>query len=137
MEPNPNADVEEHRFTYALYPHGEGWQDAGTVREAYKLNQPAYIVGHGQPGTRYSYAAVGPANVILETVKKAEDGDGVILRLYESENARTQTTLTLPDGRQKAYSVNLLEEVEEELPVENGRVRFTMRPFEIRSILVK
>ncbi len=137
VEPNPNADVEEHRFTYALYPHGEGWQDAGTVREAYKLNQPAYIVGHGQPGTRYSYAAVGPANVILETVKKAEDGDGVILRLYESENARTQTTLTLPDGRQKAYSVNLLEEVEEELPVENGRVRFTMRPFEIRSILVK
>ena len=45
--------------------------------------------------------------------------------------------LTLPKNSKKAYSVNLLEEVEEELPVENGQVRFTMKPFEIKSILVK
>ena len=137
VEPNPNADVEEHRFTYALYPHGGSWQEAGTVREAYKLNQPSYAVDHGAPGASFSYAAVSPANVILETVKLAEDGGGTVLRLYESENARTKTVLTLPKNSKKAYSVNLLEEIEKELPVENGQVRFTMKPFEIKSILLR
>lgn len=39
-EPNPVTDQEEHDFTYAIYPHAEGWRQAGTVAEAYKLNQP-------------------------------------------------------------------------------------------------
>ncbi len=137
VEPNPNADVEEHTFTYALYPHGGSWQEAGTVREAYKFNLPAYAVAHGAPGTRFSYTSVSPANVILETVKQAEDGDGVVMRLYESENARTKTQLTAPDGFARAYSVDLLEQVEEELPIVDGRVTFTMQPFEIKSILFK
>ena len=89
IEPNPTTDQEEHFFTYALYPHAEGWQQAGTVREAYRLNQPALSVRGGQAGTEYSLASVQPANVILETVKQAEDGNGVIVRLYETENART------------------------------------------------
>ena len=46
-----------------------------------------------------------------------EDGSGTVLRLYESENARTQTVLRVPAGVAKAYSCNLLEEIEEELPV--------------------
>ena len=41
IEPNPETDQEEHFFTYALYPHAEGWREAGAVREAYLLNQPA------------------------------------------------------------------------------------------------
>ena len=137
VEPNPNADVEEHRFTYALYPHGGTWRDAGTVREAYKLNLPAYAVDHGAPGAGFSYTSVSPASVILETVKQAEDGDGVILRLYESENARTKTELTVPAGMTRAYSVDLLEQIEQELPIADGKLRFTMRPFEIRSILLR
>ena len=137
VEPNPNADVEEHRFTYALYPHGGTWREAKTVQEAYKLNLPAYTVGHGTPGARYSYTAVGPDNVILETVKQAEDGDGVILRLYESENARTKTELVAPERFTHAYSVDLLEQIEQQLPIVDGKVRFTMMPFEIKSILFR
>ena len=91
----------------------------------------------GTPGKRYSYAAVDAANVILETVKQAEDGNGTILRLYESENARTKARLTLPAGVTRAYETNLLEEIETELPVENGAVRFTMKPYEIKTILLR
>lgn len=136
VEPNPNADVEEHVFTYALYPHGGTWREAGTVREAYKLNLPVRIVGHGTPKTRRSYASVAPDNLILETVKQAEDGHGVILRLYESENARTRARLTVPAGFTHAYRVNLLEEVEEELRIQNGVVSFTAMPFEICTFLL-
>ena len=39
------------------------------------------------------FLSVDKRDVVLETVKKAEDGDGVIVRLYEVENARTKVTL--------------------------------------------
>lgn len=49
VEPNPNADVEMHTFTYALFPHAGTWKEAGTVEESYQLNLPAYAVRGGQP----------------------------------------------------------------------------------------
>ena len=137
VEPNPNADVEIHDFTYALYPHGGTWRDAGTVQEAYKVNVPAYVVAAGQPGAAYSYASVNKDNVILETVKQAEDGNGTVLRLYECQNARTKTALTVPAGFTKAYSTNLLEEIEEELEIVDGKVNFTIKPYEIKTILLR
>ena len=137
IEPNPNADVEVHHFTYSLYPHGGTWREANTVQEAYNLNQPAYAMAGGVPGTSRSYAGVDQDNVVLETVKQAEDGNGTILRMYECKNARSKTTLRVPETVTKAYSTNLLEEIEEELPVENGKVVFTIKPYEIKTILLR
>ncbi len=137
VEPNPNADVEIHEFTYSLLPHAESWQEAGTVAEAYKLNQPAYAVSGGESGKAVSFASVNKRNVILETVKAAENGEGTVLRLYECENARTKVTLTVPADTKSAYLTNLLEEIESELPVENGKVTFTIKPYEIITVLTK
>ena len=137
IEPNPNADVELHSFTYSLYPHGETWKQAGTVRESYKLNLPAYTVLGGTPGKSYSLVSLDAANVVLETVKQAENGEGTVLRLYESENARTKTALTLPEGVTKVYETNLLEEIEAELPVVDGKLHFVMKPYEIKTILLR
>lgn len=137
VEPNPNADVETHRFTYALYPHGETWKQAGTVQESYKLNQPAYVLPAGTPGKRYSYAAVDKSNVILETVKQAEDGQGTILRLYECENARTKFTLTVPPTTTQACITNLLEEPQHPLTVTNGQIPCTIHPYEILTIRIE
>ncbi|HIT34845.1 MAG TPA: alpha-mannosidase [Candidatus Faecousia intestinigallinarum] len=137
VEPNPNADVEMHYFTYSLYPHAGTWKSANTVQESYNLNQPAYAVQGGVPGKQFSYASVEPRNVVLETVKQAEDGEGTVLRLYECENARTKTTLHVPAAAAHAYSTNLLEEVEEELPIVDGKVTFTIKPYEIKTILLR
>ena len=64
IEPNPMTDYEEHFFTYALYPHAEGWRAAGTVREAYMLNQPLLAVEKGTSAGAYSFASVDKDNVI-------------------------------------------------------------------------
>lgn len=75
--------------------------------------------------------------MVLETVKQAENGDGVVLRMYECENARTKTVVRLPEGAQRAYLTNLLEEIQEELPIVDGKVTFMTKPFEIQTVLVK
>ena len=137
VEPNPNADVEVHNFTYALYPHAGTWKQAGTVKEAYNVNVPAYAVLGGEEGKAYSFASVSHDNVVLETVKQAENGEGTVLRFYECQNARTKATVTVPAEFTKAYATNLLEEVEQELPVVDGKVTFTIKPYEIYTILLK
>jgi len=137
VEPNPNADVEIHNLTYSLLPHQGTWKQAGTVEEAYNLNQPAYAVLGGEEGKCFSFASVDKANVVLETIKQAECGEGTVLRMYECQNARTKVTLTLPEGTEKAYITNLLEEVEEELTVVDGKVTFVIKPFEVMTVLAR
>lgn len=134
IEPNPVTDQEEHFFTYALYPHAEGWRQAGTVGEAYRLNQPALAVKGGVLGTEYSLAEIDRENVILETIKRAEDGDDIILRMYESENALTEAELTVNRSFSKAYICNLLEEIQEEVPVSGNKVKVTCRPYEVVTV---
>ena len=135
VDPNPRADVEKHEFSYALYPHGGTWQQAATVQEGYQLNFPLYAVRGGVG--RHSFASVDKPNVILETIKQAEDGNGIILRLYECENSRTKTALTVSADYKKAYSVNLLEQIEDELPITNSQITFTIKPYEIKTILLQ
>ncbi len=68
---------------------------------------------------------------------RRKNGDGVVLRMYECENARTKTVVRLPEGAQRAYLTNLLEEIQEELPIVDGKVTFMTKPFEIQTVLVK
>ena len=136
IEPNPVTDQEEHDFTYALYPHAENWRAAGTVAEAYKLNQPLLINGHSDNNGKdsFSFASVNAGNVILETVKKAEDGNGTILRMYESENALTKAKITIDADFTKAYVCNLLEENEAEAEVNGREVSLVLKPYEVVTV---
>ena len=134
IEPNPVSDQEEHDILYALYPHAENWRAAGTVAESYNLNQPALVMEGTAPEGRYSLASVNQPNVIVETIKRAEDGRGVIVRMYESENAKTKGKLTFCRAFEKAYICNLLEEEEQEAKVTGNEVEFVIRPYEVMTV---
>ena len=134
IEPNPVADQEEHYFTYAIYPHAEKWQAAKTVEQAYDLNQPAIAVAGGKPGSLLSKASVDKSNVVLETIKCAESGEGTIIRMYESENALTKTNLVVEGNYNKAFVCNLLEEEEAELELKDGVVCVQLKPYEVVTV---
>ena len=137
VEPNPVTDQETHWFTYALYPHAEGWQQAGTVRQAYFVNQKALAARGGAAAPAQGLASVDAPNVVLETVKQAEDGDGVILRLYECDNALTPVTLTWNRPFHAAHACNCLEEPAGEVETAGRAIRFTMKPYEIKTIRIQ
>ena len=136
IEPNPVADQEEHVFTYALYPHAEGWRTAGTVAEAYKLNQPLVVQTGTEAGKEYSFASVDRDNVMIETVKRAEDGKGTVIRLYESENAYTKAKLTVNTNFSRAYICNLLEETEYEAGADGNVIDVILKPYEVVTVKV-
>ena len=136
IEPNPVADQEEHVFTYALYPHAGDWR-TGTVREAYRLNQPALVYEGGQKGTAFSLAGTSRANVMLETIKRAEDGDGWIARLYETDNALTQAELYWNRPVESAEECDCLEVKKGDALFADGRIAFTIRPYEIKTFRIR
>ncbi|MGB8980271.1 MAG: alpha-mannosidase, partial [Anaerolineales bacterium] len=85
--PDPMADFGEHQFKYSLYPHAGSWNEE-TQREAYLLNDPVIVykskVKSEKSGkllaTLQSLLSVSEPNIIIETVKQAEDGNGIIIR---------------------------------------------------------
>lgn len=87
-----------HRMTYSLFPHNGSLQASGVIQEAYALNCPLFIPPGLSPPvavpTSHCFFSLSSPSVILETVKKAEEGDGIILRLYEAYGGRTAVTLT-------------------------------------------
>ncbi len=105
--------------------------------EAYKLNQPLTALTGTQGGKNFSFASISHSNVVIETIKQAEDGDGIVIRMYESENALTKTKLTVNMPFEKAYICNLLEETESEAAVSGNSIDVVLKPFEIVTVLLK
>jgi alpha-mannosidase len=141
--PDPMADFGEHQFKYSLYPHAGSWNEE-TQREAYLLNDPI-IVHRGAMDHRpqtivhglSSMVSVSEANVIIETVKRAEDGNGIIVRLYESQRKRGRVQVRFGIAVESAWETNLLEENGSELSVENDSVLLNLRPYQIITLRVK
>jgi alpha-mannosidase len=136
--PDPTADLGQHRFAYSLLPHRGRWNEA-TVAAAYALNDP--LLARQVAGTATSSAqtpdrslvAVDAANVVIETVKQAEDGNGVIVRLYESQRRRGEIKLTAGFPVRAAYRTNLLEEAQAELTITGNTMSYAIRPYEIAT----
>ena len=81
-----------------------------------------------------SAVACDSANVIIETLKRAEDGNGIIVRLYESQRRRGQVRLKAGFALTAAYRANLLEENQQALEIVDGAIQLNLRPYEIATL---
>jgi alpha-mannosidase len=142
--PDAHADEGVHRFTYSLLPHMGDWREAQTVRHGYELNVPVTCVkgrkksvpippvpAKGTEGA--SFMQVDCAHVIVETVKPAEDGDGLIVRLYEAHNQRGCGRLSFVSPILSAQECNLLEQHIHDASYEGNVLSFQANPFEIKT----
>jgi alpha-mannosidase len=89
------------RFRYTIFPHAGSWENASTVRRAAELNQPpvALFATFHPEGTlplSDSFITVEPENVMVTVLKQAEDGDGLVLRAFETSGALTRASIRLP-----------------------------------------
>jgi alpha-mannosidase len=126
--PDPLADEGEQRFAYALMPHAGAWHESGVREEAEDLNQPLLVVpASGLAATTLAPLGCDGLAAGLGGLKIAEDGDGLILRVYEPAGARGRFALSLPEGWRDAGPVDLLEQPS--APTAEG----ALSPFEVRS----
>jgi alpha-mannosidase len=142
IHPDPLADEGEHRFTYSLLPHEGGWTEAGVVvQEAFALNSPLCAVA-ATPGQEKlppdsGLVATEGVALALGSLKRAEDGRGLILRLYEPHGARGKSVLRFAREIKRAEAANLLEEAKgSSIPVtqEGNTLHVEVRPFEVLTL---
>ncbi len=139
--PDPEADQGHHHFHYALYPHAGSWKDADTVRHGWEYNFPLEAVvttAHaGSLPAQHSFASVSPENGVLTAVKKAEDADGLIFRVYEWAGKTGTAEFHVPAGATGATVTNLMENPEgSPLEVAGDVVKAPIHPYEILTIRV-
>ncbi|HVU11729.1 MAG TPA: glycoside hydrolase family 38 C-terminal domain-containing protein [Phototrophicaceae bacterium] len=137
--PDPVADEGEHTFKYSLLPHRRSWQSQ-TASAAYELNDPLITAagsgGSGEPKFADGLVSMGHHrnHTIIETIKQAEDGNGIIVRLYEYKRMRGAIDLKAAFPIREAYITNLLEENQEPLQSNGVRVRLEIKPFQIVTV---
>ncbi len=133
--PEMQADYRVHHFTYGFTAWEGSFADSDVVRQGYELNvKPEIYAGALET---FSAAGIDQANVILDTMKPAEDGSGdVILRLYESKKAAVTAKVRCALGS-RAYLCDMLENVREEIPVENGEMTLAFGAFEVKTVRMK
>ena len=139
--PDPTCDMGRHRFTYVLMPHFMPFAYDSVVPTAYALNAPLRVAtlqsGAGEEGSLPPFVACDNRNVVIESVKKAEDAGDRIVRLYECHNTRGRAELSVAGGISEAWLCDLEENPIAELEVNEGLVAFDFKPFEILTIKFK
>ena len=139
--PDPDADQGHQHFVYELYPHAGPWQQAETVRRGYELNTPLIaqqVFPHtGTLPPTHSFASVENRNVTLTAIKKAEDSDALVFRMYEWAGAASDVKLHVPHGATYAVESNLMEKPEgPHLPLSADTIIVPIKPYEILTVQV-
>ena len=137
--PNPEADIEVHEMTYSLMPHVGGWRDAQTPEMAYRLNVPVLTAaGGGGDRNEAPFAVIAEPNVMVEVVKQALDGNGIIVRVYECYGRRsTGVKLKLGFVPEEAEICNLMERRIEGADLDGSTIAFDIRPYEIKTFRIR
>ncbi|QNI36700.1 alpha-mannosidase [Edaphobacter albus] len=139
--PDPDADRGHQHFSYALYPHAGNWKQALSERHGYEYNyklRAQQVVPHtGSLPLEHSYIAVAPENVVLTAVKKAEDKNGLIFRVYEWAGKQSDVTFTVPPGATSATETNLMEKATgSPLAISGDKVTAHINPYEILTVRI-
>jgi alpha-mannosidase len=136
--PDPMADKGKHIFSYALYPHKGDWKEADTVLRGYEFNYPLhafFLDSHpGEFPPSFSFFKASPSNIILVTIKKAEDRESLILRFYESEGNEAEALVEFFHRPDKIYELDLMENRLHSVPFEENSVSLKFGKSEIKTL---
>ncbi len=137
LMPDMTADLGRQEFTYAFYAWNGSLADSRLVQEAYELNAPVLTVAGGN-GEQSLFGLDAP-NIMLETVKPAEDGSpDVVLRLYETLRTATRCVLETALPFRSAEETDMLERKPgARRALRDGKISLVFRPFEIKTVRLR
>ncbi len=147
-DPNIYPNIGMFRVHYALMPHQGDWRE-GVFREGQVFNRPVCAaeppslsnksIAETRP-EEDSFFSIDRENVILTGVKRAEDGDMLLLRICEIEGQETTAAVDVPVTIASVTRLNLLEKEihsEEEIRVNDKRLYVTLKPHQIVTLGIR
>ena len=135
--PDPDQDAGVHRFRYAVYPHAGTWRESDTVGLAKRFSHPLLWARANEPaGEPQSWVQADNPRVVIDTIKPAEDGREVIVRLYESVGAPCKAGISFARPLSQAWLSNTLEDALAPIEHQGGRLDIDLRPYQILTLRV-
>lgn len=137
-DPDKFADLGTHTFTYSLLPHEGDIRQGAVIEEGLNLNYP--LLGQplpkqsGELPSELAWMEIDRPGVVISAVKVSEDGEALIVRLYEAWGTRGSCALALHLPVTAVHEADSLENPGQQLDFENGIVGFELRPFEIKTL---
>ena len=139
--PNPDADKEHHSFWYSIAPHSGDFKQGRTVDKAYSFNNPLCALvktnAGGALSNKFSLVTVEEENIVVEVVKEAEASKELVIRMYECFNRRGKVHIHIGIPFKSAKETDMLENNGQELAVADDLITADMKPYEIKTIVVK
>jgi alpha-mannosidase len=138
-EPDPKSDVGSHDFVYSILPHPGTWKDCMPLQQGYFLNNtvvaaPAAANNMGSLPEVFSFVSLDRENVAVAAFKQSEDGETLILRLYEAVGTATPVKVSLGFAVSKVEEVALTErKVYGAVPCSENTFECSMGSFEIKT----
>ncbi|NOY10351.1 MAG: alpha-mannosidase [Spirochaetes bacterium] len=148
-DPDPSADREVHNFSYALMPHSGDFRKGRVVPEGYFFNiDPVVIKANGRniPGSfmfakeSYDFFSVDSDNVVIETIKKAEKLDALVIRVYETFGISSKVMIKTLIPVKNVKEIDLMENEINRLSFEKegsySEFTFKIKPYEIKTFML-
>jgi alpha-mannosidase len=130
-----------YTFNYSIIPHAGGWEQAeahvASIQHLRPMRARWSRRGLGHIPDDGSLVRLSSAAFQVSAIKRAEDGDGVILRIYNTTDHEARTTVDVPPLKGDVAMVNLNEEHIADVPRVDGAIPITARPNEIVSLRFK
>nr|MCR4718653.1 alpha-mannosidase [Bacillota bacterium] len=134
-------DQGEHTFAYSIIPHKGDFKQGNVIKEAYAFNNPLIAEQvKGKKGSlpkEYSLVSTDSENIVIETIKKAENSNSLIVRLYEAYNQKGMAGIRFGLNVKKAFICDLLENEIEEVPINNNSLNLAVSNFEIVTLKIE
>ena len=129
-------------FRYSITSHKGNWIDGRPRDFGWAAGNPLIPVpvdgkSDGDLPESLSFCQIDKSNIMLLTLKRAEDGEGVIIRLNETEGRNTEVSVTFPMiSVEKVYETNLVEVNESLLPFQGQTIKIPIKAFGIKTIRI-
>jgi alpha-mannosidase len=131
------TDQGTHHFTYSLLPHEGDWRVGETTQRARALNHPLIVIEGMLKRAVPALLSLSRRNIMVDSIKKAEDDDDLVLRLHEAHGRNTRVTLTFAAPLQTIEETDMLESKPVRLASRVSQVPLHFRPFEIKTLKMK
>jgi alpha-mannosidase len=127
-----------YHFRFSLTSGKGDWRSARSYQAGMSFNSPLLAVSVVDEVSSkslppvHSFAALDRDNLVLSALKKAEQGDTLVLRFFEIQGERTETAVQLLGQERPVQEVNLLEEGDGP-----ERSAVSVSPYEIKTVKVR
>lgn len=133
-----HQDWGRHDIAYALVGHAGSWRMGKSQWQARRFEQPllAFAVDKhaGHLGKSYSLLELSSDQVAIQAIKRAEDGQGIVVRLQELNGQEARSKLRATEAITAPKELNGVEDVIASLPLDGDSLRLDFLPYQIRSV---